>query len=105
MFESGAHDSYQACGTFGFSRKDLKLSEDLSESIESNPTQAAKHNPWKSMQVTKLELSNIGNTSQKHLHGIKPVETTMLTAEHHMGINSSLGQLGSGGPARNGPRE
>lgn len=35
MFESDARDSYQACGTFGFTRKDLKLSEDLTDSVDS----------------------------------------------------------------------
>ena len=51
-------------GTFGFSRKDLKLSEDLTESIESSkPTMG---NPWKSVQVTKLDLSTIKDHEAHH---------------------------------------
>lgn len=63
MFEQSNRDSFQACGTFGFSRKDLKLSEDLTESVES--AKNARQNPWKSMQVTKLDLSGV--TNPKHL--------------------------------------
>lgn len=79
IFEQSNRDSYQACGTFGFSRKDLKLSEDLQESIESTGKQV-KQNPWKSMQVNKLDLSQAIN--QKHLHAMKPIDSLAMTNEN-----------------------
>lgn len=66
-------------------------------------------NPWKSMQVTKLDLSNISEQAaqnqDKHMHSLKPVDPSFLTNENQNVINSSLGQLGSGGAGRNGRRE
>lgn len=60
MFESGGQDSYQACGTFGFTKKDFKLSQEFNESAESS-TDAPKQSAWKSVQVTKLDLNQIEN--------------------------------------------
>ena len=69
MFESGHRDSYQAGGTFGFSKKDLKISEGLTESLES--ANAPQH-PWKSVQVTKLNLSSV--CESKHVYGLRQNE-------------------------------
>lgn len=55
------------------------------------------------MQVTKLDLS--GAINQKHLQALKPADASALTNENQNMINSSLGQLGSGGVIRNGRRE